>query len=359
MRFHLLALPNTQTTKAYSLDGFAMATIRFAKLLTGLGHTVFLYASEENEAPCDELVTVITKDEQRVLLDGCEYQYAAMESRFALWSLSNPRIVAEIQKRKQPRDIIAIIGGSSQAPVALAHPDLMAVEYSIGYVSSFAKYRVFESHYWRAMTHGFQQEWEGHYFDEVIPLCFDPNDFRFRAQREEPFALYVGRLIPNKGLLTACLAAHHAGIRLKVVGHGDPALVTHGADYLGALPEAERNDLMSRASVLICPTHYVEPFGSVAVEAQMCGTPVVCTDFGGFVETVEQGETGFRCRYLGEFVEGLRCAANFDPTDRLYIRERAERLYSIEAVAPQYQRYFDRLQLLWGDGWNSLEMPPC
>jgi glycosyltransferase involved in cell wall biosynthesis len=355
MRFHLLSLPNVQTTKAYSLDGFAMATIRFARLLKGLGHTVFLYASEENEAPCDELITTITKEEQHVLLDGCEYQYAAMESRFALWALANPRMVAEIAKRKKERDIIAVIGGTSHEPIANAHPDLMTVEYSIGYVSSFAKYRVFESHYWRAMTHGFQQAWEGRYFDAVIPLFFDPAEFQFRSTKEG-FALYVGRLIPNKGLLTACLAARHAGIPLKVIGHGDPALVTHGAQYLGALPMAERNDLMSRATVLICPTHYVEPFGSVAVEAQMCGTPVVSTDFGGFVETVENGRTGYRCSYLGEFVSAVRAASLLD---RHYIRARAERLYSIEAVAQQYEDYFKRLQLLWGEGWNSLQVLEC
>jgi hypothetical protein len=37
-------------------------TIKFARLLKMMGHTVILYASEENEAPCDELVTVITKE---------------------------------------------------------------------------------------------------------------------------------------------------------------------------------------------------------------------------------------------------------------------------------------------------------
>ena len=51
MRFHLLAPPNTQTTRAYSLSGFTQATIRFARILKDLGHTVFLYASEENDAP--------------------------------------------------------------------------------------------------------------------------------------------------------------------------------------------------------------------------------------------------------------------------------------------------------------------
>ncbi len=350
LRFHLLALPNVQTTKDYSLDGFCSATIRMARLLKSLGHEVILYASEENEAPCDELVTVIKKEEQKILLDGIEYQYAALFNKgYPLWALANNRAIVEIGKRKQPKDFILTIGGTSQEAIARAHPDLMTVEYSIGYVSQFAKYRVYESQYWRAHSSGAHGEVDGRFFDETIPLFFDEKEFTFRAEKE-PFALYVGRLIPKKGLDTACKAAQLAGIKLKVIGHGDEALVTHGAEYLGAVSQEERNDWMSRASCLICPTLYIEPFGSISVEAQMCGTPVVSTDFGGFTETVEQDKTGFRCKYMGEFVLGLKRAASLSP---LYIRERAVRMYSIDSIKHEYQRYFERLMMLWEDGWDT------
>lgn len=350
-RVHLLALPNVQTTKAYSLCGFCSATIRFAKLLKELGHEVILYASEENEAPCDELVTIITKEEQKVLLDGMDYQYAAMFNRgLPLWSLSNNRAIVEIGKRKRKKDFLLTIGGTSQEPVATAHPDLMTVEYSIGYVSSFAKYRVYESHCWRAWSAASQGQTDGKFFDEVIPLFFDESEF-VPAQNKEPFALYVGRIIPKKGITIACQAAHAAGIPLKVIGHGDPSLVTHGAEYLGAVTDLERNSYMSRARALLCPTIYIEPFGSVAVEAQLCGTPVISTDFGGFVETVEQGKTGFRCSYLGQFVEGLKNAPALDP---FYIRQRAVEKYSLHRLKHDYQRYFDRLSLLWDVGWDTI-----
>lgn len=355
-RIHLLALPNVQTTSAYSLCGFCTATIRFARLLKHLNYHVTLYASEENEAPCDELVTVIKREEQSILLDGLDYQYAALHNKgYPLWALANGRAIAEIAKRKQERDIICTIGGTSQEQVANAHPDLMTVEYSIGYVSSFAKYRVYESHYWRANTHGYQREVDGRFFDAVIPLCFDSKEFRFRDKHEkEPFALYVGRLVPKKGLAIACKAAAAAGVKLKIIGHGDTSLVTDGAEYLGALDMQERNEWMSRASVLLAPTTYIEPFGSVAVEAQLCGTPVISTDFGGFVETVEHGKTGFRCNYLGEFVDAIK---RVNELDNRYIYERALSKYDIPAVAVEYDRYFKRLNLLWGEGWDSLKCP--
>jgi glycosyltransferase involved in cell wall biosynthesis len=363
MNFHLLALPNAQTTKAYDLCGFTQMTIKFARLLKELGHHVTLYASEENDAPCDELVTVITKEETETLLattenaqgmpDPTPYQYAHIEAWSPIWQLANSRMILEIGKRKQPRDILATIGGASQAPVAKRHPDLLCIEYSIGYISSFADHRVFESEAWRHLTYGAQGFIDGRFFDTVIPCFYDPAEFPFRAKKE-PFAVYCGRLVRRKGVEIACRAAQAAGVPLYVIGHGKEVEATHGADYLGALPAAERNAWLSRATAVFTPTTYIEPFNQVAIEAQLCGTPVISTDFGGFTETVEQGKTGFRCSYLGEFVQALQAAPSLDPA---YIRRRAIAKYSLEAVAPQYQAYFERVQLKWGAGWDTLEAP--
>jgi glycosyltransferase involved in cell wall biosynthesis len=342
MRFHLLSVPNVQTTRAYSLDGFCMATIKFARILKGLGHEVILYASEENEAPCDELVTIITKDEQQRCLGNVPYQYASSENVCSLWEISNNRLGIELGKRKQPIDFVCSISGTAQKQVADQHPELMWVEYSIGYVSSFSDYRVFESTAWQHWTYGKQQIMIGRFFDAVIPYFFDPNEFD-HTKKKECFALYVGRLTHNKGLGVACRTARLAGIPLKVVGHGCADLVCEGAEYLGTLPDDERNDLLARASVLIAPTLYIEPFGSMVIEAQLSGTPVVATNFGAFTETVENGGTGFLCNYMDEFVRGVRDAMDLHPN---YIRQRAVSKYSLAAVAPQYQAYFDRLMLL-------------
>lgn len=360
-RIHLLALPNTQTTREYSLDGFSQMTIRFARMMKDLGHTVYLYASEENEAPCDELITVITKEEIEVMLahtvnkdgviDPTPYQYAFIEEWSPIWQLANARTIREIGKRKEDHDLICSIGGGSQRSVANAHSDLQFVEYSIGYQGSFSPYRVFESTAWMHYAYG-QQGLDARFFDTVIPCAYDPEEFPFRSTKE-PFALYVGRLIPRKGVEIACRAAHAAGVPLKIIGHGDKALVTHGAEYLGALSASERNEWMASAQCVFTPTTYIEPFNQVAVEAQLCGTPVISTDFGGFTETIEHGVTGFRCSYLGEFAQAIHDCADLDP---LAIRMRAVEKYSLHNVKHQYQRYFERLALLWGKGWDTCEL---
>jgi glycosyltransferase involved in cell wall biosynthesis len=211
---------------------------------------------------------------------------------------------------------------------------------------SGASFRVFASHAWQYLTYGLEKRGNGRNFDEVIPGFFDPAEFPFRRQKE-PFALFVGRIIQKKGFLIAQAAARMAGLPLKVIGHGNTTLVGDGAEYLGALSDVERNEWMSRAQVLICPTQYVEPFGNIAVEAMMCGTPVVSSEFGGFTETIEHGVTGYRCNYLGEYVQALKDAAGLD---HAYIRLRAIDRYSLHNVKHAYQRYFDRIYRIWDHG---------
>ncbi len=351
MRIHLLAPPHIQTTAAYYLDGFAQRTILFAELLKRLGHTVILYGSEENDAPCDTWVNVIPKAEQEQLR-GPEtpYQTASYEAHTPIAMMFNARAIPHIRSTKRPGDIIATITGSAQQQIAAAHPELLFLEYSVGYqgVTQWA-HRVYQSHAWRHIVYGFTGVTGGRDFDGVIPPWFHTSQFPYTA-RPDPYVVYCGRLVHSKGIITACEAAERAGVPLIVMGHGDPALVTYG-QYVGTPTNEERNLLLSNATACLMPTQYVEPFGNVAAEAQLCGTPVISTDFGAFTESVEQGVTGYRCSTLGGFVSAIKAAPALD---RAYIRIRAQRLYSFESGLAQYQAYFNRLETLWHDGWRSL-----
>jgi glycosyltransferase involved in cell wall biosynthesis len=104
---------------------------------------------------------------------------------------------------------------------------------------------------------------------------------------------------------------------------------------------------MTGAIATIAPTHFREPFGGVAVEAQLCGCPAITTDHGAFVETVEPE---WRCTTHREFVEACERAQTLTAADRANLKIRAASMFSLDAIAVKYERYFDRLYARWWEG---------
>jgi glycosyltransferase involved in cell wall biosynthesis len=198
--------------------------------------------------------------------------------------------------------------------------------------------------------------------DVVIPNQFDPDELPHGDGGD--YLLFVGRITLLKGLEYACAISNALDLPLIVAGPGGSQpewdlLRGEGGrewrcsnlEYVGAVGVEERARLMGGAAVTLMPTLYAEPFGGVAVESMMCGTPVVTTDFGAFPETVREGVSGYRFQTLQEAVDATESAM---PLDRELVRDYALRRYSLKAVAPMYERWFDNLDLLWGEGFSKL-----
>ncbi|MGF6882755.1 glycosyltransferase involved in cell wall biosynthesis [Nocardia sp. GAS34] len=358
MRFHVVNQPNTQTTQYYQPCAYTQKNRRFATMMTRLGHEVFLYGGEENDAECTEFVTLVTKREQAEWFDDFDpyRQLANMtwDQRAPHWVTSNDRAITEIAQRKRDRDFICVLGGTCQKPIARTFPELMTVEYGIGYSGVFANYRVFESYAWMHSVYGSRttvpgvMSARGRFYDTVIPNYYEVEDFPFSAEKDDYF-LFIGRLVEPKGIQIAIDTCERLGARLVVAGAGQ-APPPEVAEYAGVVDHVRRGELMSRARGVFVPSLYLEPFGGVHVEAMLCGTPVITTDWGVFTETVQQGVQGFRCHTLREFCDA---AESVDKLDYRGIREYAISRFSTDVVGPQYETYFERLESLWGDGWHA------
>jgi len=345
MRFHVINVAQSNTTKAYSLCGFSQKAINFCWLLKSLGHTVFLYGGEENEAVCDEFVTCIDKAAQSNLCMGFKpYIYPDWSFKHPTWMKYNRQVAMEINKRKENGDFVCVVGGNAHIELPNLVPDLKVVEYGIGYTGHFSRYRVWESHTWRAFCLG------RHYKDSESPSpkdtvinCFYDSD-EYQQGESGGYVLFLGRVTPTKGVQDACEAAKAAGRRLLVAGYGDRKLVTAGAEYLGAVEYAKKLELLKGADWLICPTRTLEPFGNVACEAQLCGVPVISTNWGGFTETVNHGLTGWRCETVDQMAMRLNSPVMLN---KRQIRENALARWS-RAGGPkwQYQDYFTRLSTI-------------
>lgn len=116
---------------------------------------------------------------------------------------------------------------------------------------------------------------------------------------KENFAIYVGRLSPEKGITTLIRAWRRIDLPLKIVGEGPlrsdveaAADRLHNVEYLGRKPVDETYDLMGKARLLVFPSEWYETFGRVLIEAFSRGTPVVASRLGVIPEIVHNGRTG-------------------------------------------------------------------
>ena len=351
MRFHVVALPHTQVTKDFTSCAFTEKVRRFCIMMTNLGHEVILYAGEKNEAPVTEHVVCISESMRAVAVGDKHYTTASFDTNLPYWQVFNATVINKMRERLEPKDFICLIGGYAHKPIADAFPNHTSVEFGIGYGGTFAKYRVFESYAWMHSIyagHVNPTTVDGGFFDAVIPGYLEPEMFP-AGDGDGDYYFYIGRIIDRKGYRIAQEVCERLGKRLILAGPGEGS--GYG-EFIGNVGPEERAKLMGGAIALFAPTLYIEPFGNIAIEAQVCGTPTITTDWGAFTETNINGVTGYRCRTLADFV---RAAEDVKSLDRAAIRQHAIERYSLEVVGKQYEDYFTRLLTLWDDGWYQLD----
>jgi glycosyltransferase involved in cell wall biosynthesis len=166
------------------------------------------------------------------------------------------------------------------------------------------------------------------------------------------FAMFIGRMSPDKGADRAVRVAHRAGVRLVIVTkmREDPEreyfdravapLLDAQDDLLVEPDEAVRIDLLGRAEVLLDPIDWPEPFGLVMAEALSCGTPVLAYPRGAAPEIVEHGRTGFLCEGEDDMVDALHRASRLDRAD---CRAAAELRFSVRRMVADHEELYRRL----------------
>lgn len=344
IRIHLVALPHIQLTKdKYGQDANGQKVRKFADMMTSLGYEVFIYGPEEAECK-GELITCITKAKLGEILKDADWfkknivYKIPFDAESPLWKYYLPKVIKELKKRVKTNDVICLSAGYTMRDIIRTFP-YITCEYGIGYYGAMAKFRVFESQAVANFIYSRMGEHIDRRYDEVIPNFFEVDDFPF-IEKKDDYLLYMSRPILSKGLAWVKeLAKSH-----RVIAAGAEKI--EGLEWVGYADPKKRAELMGNAKALLCPTQHIAPFDGVVVEANLCGTPAITTNWGAFVENIKDGISGIRVHTYDEFKQACEQVDRLSPKDcRAWAMQ-----YSTDRVKYQYDAYFKRLSTYFKKG---------
>jgi glycosyltransferase involved in cell wall biosynthesis len=185
-----------------------------------------------------------------------------------------------------------------------------------------------------------------------IPL----SQYQFSSNASDYF-LFMGRLVPEKGLHTAIKLALATNTKLSVGAEFpepqeeteyfkkeiEPYLKNPLIQTVGMKEGQEKITLYGKAKALIFPIEWEEPFGMVMIEAMACGTPVIAYNRGSVSEIVRDGVTGFVID-PDRGVEGLvEAVGRIGQIDRAACRRHVEEHFTVEKMVEGYERVYQKI----------------
>jgi glycosyltransferase involved in cell wall biosynthesis len=187
-----------------------------------------------------------------------------------------------------------------------------------------------------------------HNFVELDKFTFTPT-----VASDAPL-VFLSRIEEQKGAHLAIEIAKRTGRPLIIAGNHsptadaavfwrqriEPEIGRNGISYIGPVNDQQKDALLGRASAMVVPVQWDEPFGIVFAESLACGTPVLSCPRGAVPEIVRNGLEGF----LASAVEDLCHAVGQIPKIRRQAcRERAENCFSVAVIARKYEHLYESM----------------
>jgi glycogen synthase len=197
---------------------------------------------------------------------------------------------------------------------------------------------------------------------EIIPSPVDVAGLRARAASasaplDGPYALYLGKLAPNKGTSRLVDVIERARLEwpLVVVGDGpDRAALESRARasrrdvrFTGWVDQAETTAWLAHASLLVFPSRGPESLSRVLLEASALGVPVAAMNTGGTPDIVKHGETGLLSSTPEALADDVRRLVDSEPLRQQLgtaAARHAERTFDARSVVEKIESLYLELR---------------
>lgn len=175
-------------------------------------------------------------------------------------------------------------------------------------------------------------------------------EYPFQSEKEE-YAVFLGRMSPEKAPHLAIDACREAGVELVIAAKcTEPEELAYfeaeirprldvDVHYAGEVKGMAKKKLLASARCLVFPIQWDEPFGIVMVEALACGTPVVALNRGSVPEVVTDGISGFICDSAEELPESIKRSNVLSPHEC----HQAAEAFDAERMVAGYEEVYRRV----------------
>lgn len=212
---------------------------------------------------------------------------------------------------------------------------------------------------------------------EIIPNGIDLSKFsnppekgefrkKYSIPNDEKIVLYLGRLHKSKGLdllieAFSELATELDTAKLMLIGPdgGDRLLIEKRAEdlnigdmviFTGLVPDKEKMMAFIDADVFVTPRFYGFPI--TFLEAMACGTPIVTTNAGDFIEGIDN-EVGYVTRYDEKELKNALLKVLTDEKLKNSFKEKAKKKskgYSWDRIVGKLEKVYEEVK---GDSFKA------
>jgi glycosyltransferase involved in cell wall biosynthesis len=300
------------------------------------GHDITLFANENSEAGCQlvpyrEHENYGLQDMLKINLLTSKIAYQHFDLVHTFGRMSN---IAWLMFSKLPKIV------SYQLPPTISQ------------VIKASKIARKHSLYFTACSNYIARQINDHCHVTTIYNGVNINDYQVNStvDADAPF-VFLGRIQKEKGTAIAIKLVIETNSKLIIAGnipveklHQEyfytevkPYIDNDQIRYIGPVDDQQKNQLLRNARALLMPVTWDEPFGIVMAEALACGTPVIGYNRGAIPEVVSDGINGYVCNNEQEMLSGIH---NIGKIDRLNCRRIAEKKFSADVLARQYENLY-------------------